>query len=114
VAEVAQRRDLVVVGGTEMNSPGQKFVDDFSCDELAPLLPAFAKGAHIVYAHSVLQQQCGLGYTSAWAERKFENAAERNNFFERLGKSIQPDQETNLAGLGEGATPEEVLEQAIA
>jgi hypothetical protein len=114
VAEVAQRRDLVVVGGTEMNSPGQKFVDDFSSDELAPLLPAFSTGAHIVYAHSVLQQQCGLGYTSEWAQREFKNAAERNNFFEELGKSMQPDQETNLVGLTGTATPEEALEQAIA
>ena len=114
VIEVARERDLVVVGGTEMNSPGQKFVDDFSTDELAPLLPVFLKGAHIVYAHSVLQQQCGLGYTSAWAQREFKNAGERNDFFEELGKSMQPDQETNLAGLGKTATPEEVLEQASA
>ncbi len=114
VVEVAQKRDLVIVGGTEMNSPGQKFVDDFSSDELAPLLPAFLRGSRIVYAHSVLQQQCGLGYTSEWAQREFKSAAERNNFFEELGKSMQPDQETNLAGLTETATPEEALEQAIA
>ncbi|UCD53523.1 MAG: hypothetical protein JSW27_12885 [Phycisphaerales bacterium] len=114
VIEVAQRRDLVIVGGTEMNSPGQKFVDDFNTDELAPLLPVFSKGAHIVYAHSVLQQQCGLGYTSGWAQRQFKSAAERNDFFAELGQSMQPDQETNLAGLMETATPEEVLEQASA
>ena len=114
VIEVAQKRDLVVVGGTEMNSPGQKFVDDFSSDELAPLLPVFSKGAHIVYAHSVLQQQCGLGYISDWARREFRTVAERNDFFEELGQSMQPDQETNLAGLTETATPEEVLEQANA
>jgi len=114
VIEVAQKRDLVVVGGTEMNSPGQKFVDDFSTDELAPLLPVFRRGAYIVYAHSVLQQQCGLGYTSDWARSQFKGAAERNNFFAELGRTMQPDQETNLAGLSESATPEEVLEQASA
>ena len=112
VIEVARKRDLVVVGGTEMNSPGQKFVDDFSSDELAPLLPVFSKGAHIVYAHSVLQQQCGLGYTSDWAQREFKSVAERNDFFEGLGRSMQPDQESNLAGLTETVTPEEMLEQA--
>jgi len=114
VIEVAQKRDLVVIGGTEMNSPGQKFVDDFNADELAPLLPVFAKGAHIVYAHSVLQQQCDLGYTSAWARREFGSVAERNDFFAQLGRTMQPDQETNLAGLTDTATPEEVLEQASA
>ena len=44
-----------------MNSPGQKFVDDFNSQELAPLLPVFLKSAYIVYAHSVLQQQLRLG-----------------------------------------------------
>lgn len=112
VIEIAQQRDLVIVGGTEMNSPGQKFVDDFNSAELAPLLPVFLRGAYIVYAHSVLQQHCGLGYTSEWAHREFQNIADRNNFFEGLGKSLQPDQEGNLAGLAKTATPEEVLEQA--
>jgi hypothetical protein len=114
VIEIAQQRELVIVGGTEMNSPGQKFVDDFDSAELAPLLPVFLRGAHIVYAHSVLQQQCGLGYTSAWAQGEFQSIADRNDFFEGLGRSIQPDQEGNLAGLGATATPEEVLEQASA
>lgn len=111
VIEVAQRRHLVVVGGTEMNSPGQKFVDDFTSGELAPLLPVFLKGAQIVYAHSILQQQCGLGYTSDWARQCFEDRAARNDFFAALGRSMQADQETNLAGLGETATPEEILGQ---
>lgn len=114
VIEIAQERNLVIVGGTEMNSPGQKFVDDFNSAELAPLLPVFLRGAHIVYAHSVLQQQCGLGYMSEWAQREFQGIADRNDFFEGLGRSIQPDQEGNLAGLGATATPEEVLEQASA
>ncbi|MBN1359656.1 MAG: hypothetical protein JW993_03640 [Sedimentisphaerales bacterium] len=109
--ERAQKRDLVVIGGTEMNSPGQKFVDDFDSAELAPLLPVFLKGAYIVYAHSVMQRHCGLGYTSEWARTHFGEAAERNSFFERLGRSMQPDQETNLAGLSEAATPGEVLDQ---
>ena len=111
VVEIAEKRHLVVVEGTEMNSPGQKFVDDFDSDELAGLLPVFLKGAHIVYAHSVMQQQCGLGYTSEWARQQLPDRADRNAFFEELGKSMQPDQETNLAGLGAAATPEEVLEQ---
>ena len=111
VVEIAQKRHLVVVEGTEMNSPGQKFVDDFDTEELAGLLPVFLKGAHIVYAHSVMQQQCGLGYTSEWARQQLPDPADRNAFFEELGKSMQPDQETNLAGLGAAATPEEVLEQ---
>lgn len=111
VIELAQQRDLVMVAGTEMNSPGQKFVDDFDSSELAGLLPVLLRGAHIVYAHSVMQRHCGLGYTSEWARGHFARAAERNEFFERLGRCMQPDQETNLAGLSETATPGEVLDQ---
>jgi len=109
VIEVAQRRHLVVVEGTEMNSPGQKFVDDFDTKELAPLLPVFLKGAHIVYAHSVLQRQCGLGYTSAWADKHFGAAERKNAFFEQIGATLRPRQEDSLAGLKDTVAPGDVL-----
>jgi hypothetical protein len=109
VVEVAEKLHLPVVEGTEMNSPGQKFVDDFASKELEPLVPVFLKGAHIVYAHSVLQRQCGLGYTSEWAKKNFQNVAGRNKFFEQLGSTLKPEQQDNLAGLSEDITPEEIL-----
>jgi len=40
VVELAQKLHLPVVEGTEMNSPGQKFVDSFDTPELAPLVTA--------------------------------------------------------------------------
>jgi hypothetical protein len=111
VVEFADKLELPLVVGTEMNSPGQKFVDDFESEELKPLLPVFLKGAHIVYAHSVLQRQCGLGYTSAWAVKSFEGVAAKNRFFERLGRSLQPKHEDNLTGLSDTASPEEILDK---
>lgn len=111
VVEAAQRRHLVVVEGTEMNSPGQKFVDDFNSQELAPLLPVFLKNAHIVYAHSVLQQQCGLGYTSAWANKHFGTAQRKNAFFEEVGATLKPQQEDSLAGLNGKASPDDILKK---
>ncbi len=109
VVEVAQKRHLSVVMGTEMNSPGQKFVDDFASEELKPLVPVFLKGAQIVYAHSVLQRGSGLGYTSEWAKKSFDSVADKNEFFEQLGRSLQPEKEDSLAGLAEDANPKEVL-----
>ena len=53
MVEVAKKKHLPVVVGTEMNSPGQKFVDDFDSKELSPLVPIFLKGAEIVYAHEL-------------------------------------------------------------
>jgi len=110
VVEVAERRNLPVVVGTEMNSPGQKFVDSFDTPELAELMPVFLKGAHIVYAHSVLQQQCGLGYTSVWAANNFGSVAEKNEFFQKLGSLFRPQDEDKLAGLSQDSTAEQILD----
>jgi hypothetical protein len=109
VVELAEKLHLPVVEGTEMNSPGQKFVDDFASKELEPLVHVFLKGAHIVYAHSVLQRKCGLGYTSIWAKKNFENVADRNKFFEEVGNLLKPEQQDSLAGLNEDVTPEDIL-----
>jgi hypothetical protein len=112
VVELAEKLHLPVVVGTEMNSPGQKFVDDFDSKELAPLVPIFLKGAHIVYAHSVLQQKCRLGYTSQWAGNNFESVAKKNEFFEKLGSTLESEQEDKLSGLSDNVTAEEILDTA--
>jgi hypothetical protein len=108
---LAEELGLPVVVGTEMNSPGQKFVDDFDSKELSPVLGVFLKGAYIVYAHSVLQQQAGLGYTSEWSKGNFGSVADRNEFFERLGRSLAVEHEGTLADLTEDATAEEILDK---
>jgi hypothetical protein len=109
VVELAEKLHLPVVVGTEMNSPGQKFVDSFDTKELSPLVPIFLKGAHIVYAHSALQQKCGLGYTSRWAQKNFRSVAEKNKFFQELGRQLMPEQEDKLGGITADATPEQIL-----
>ncbi len=109
VVEVAQKRHLPVVMGTEMNSPGQKFVDDFRSEELKPLAAEFLKGSHIVYAHSVLQRESGLGYTSDWAGKSFDSVADKNDFFEELGSSLKPEQDDSLSGLSDDMKPKDIL-----
>jgi hypothetical protein len=112
VAELAQQKHLPIVVGTEMNSPGQKFVDDFGSRELAPLAETFLKGAYIVYAHSVLQRQCGLGYSSAWASRVLGDRAGRNEFFEQVGRSLTPEREPVLSGCDAQTSAEEIRKKA--
>jgi hypothetical protein len=111
VVELAEKLHLPVVVGTEMNSPGQKFVDDFDSRELSPLSEVFLKGAYIVYAHSVLQKRAGLGYTSNWAKNNFGSIAEKNELFEKLGRSLEPEQEELLADLSENATAQQILNE---
>jgi len=104
VVELAEKLHLPVIVGTEMNSPGQKFVDSFDSQELSPLVPIFLKGAHIFYAHSVLQRKCGLGYCSEWANKNFKNTAEKNEFFQDLGSLLEPAEDDELDGLTEDVT----------
>jgi hypothetical protein len=109
VVELAQQHHFPIVVGTEMNAPGNKFVDSFQTAELAPLLPTCRRGALIVYAHSVLQRQSGLGYLSPWARKTFDTVAAKNNFFEQLGQKLEPETEDRLSGLSAAATPPQVL-----
>jgi len=59
IVEAARKRNLPVIAGTEMNSPGQKFVDDFDSPALAPLRETFADGARFVRDHTIKQQVAG-------------------------------------------------------
>ena len=111
VTELAEKLNLPVIVGTEMNSPGQKFVDDFDTEELSPLLPIFLKGAHIVYAHSELQQKCGMGYTGDWAKNNFKSVSEKNEFYRELGSLMQPQLEDKLCEITAEMTPRQILDK---
>jgi hypothetical protein len=109
VVEMAERHHFPIVVGTEMNSPGNKFVDSFGTAELAPLVPVFLRGAQILYGHSVLQRESGLGYLSPWAQKTFAAVTAKNAFFERVGRELQPATEGRLRGLTAETTPDQVL-----
>jgi hypothetical protein len=109
VVALAEKHHFPIMAGTEMNSPGNKFVDSFETAELQPLVPVFLRGAHILYAHSVLQRQSGLGYLSQWAAGTFTMTAAKNEFFERLGRELTPAKEDQLRGLTATAAPSHIL-----
>ncbi|HTV61032.1 MAG TPA: hypothetical protein VMH30_00530 [Verrucomicrobiae bacterium] len=109
VIALAEKHGFPVIVGTEMNAPGNKFVDSFETAELKPLVPVFLKGAHIVYAHSVLQRGAGLGYLSRWARKTFGSIGAKNDFFEKLGRELQPASEDRLNGLPADVTPQHIF-----
>jgi hypothetical protein len=90
VVELAKALDLPLNVGTEMNSFGQKIVDDFDAPALAPVREAFMDGAWFVYGHTVLQRHLGLGYQSPWAKGALPTRRERNGFYTRVGKLVAP------------------------
>jgi len=106
---LAERRGFPVVAGTEMNAPGQKFVDSFVSAELAPLAPIFLSSAYIVYAHTMLQRELGIGYLSAWSKASFASVAAKNEFFATVGRALRPGAETKLAAIDAAASPKQVL-----
>jgi hypothetical protein len=100
VVALAQKLDLPLNIGTEMNSYGQKLVDDFDAPELAPLRDAFLDGAYFIYGHTLAQRHLGKGYQSDWAKSHFPTRRERNAFYARLGREVEPG-EAGLAKLDE-------------
>ncbi len=109
VIALAERRGFPVVAGTEMNAPGQKFVDAFDSAELKPLAPVFLRSAYIIFAHTVLQRALGLGYLSPWAAASFASVAAKNEFFAALGRAFQPGDEKKLATIDAAASPQQIL-----
>jgi hypothetical protein len=92
VVELAQELDLPLNVGTEMNSFGQKLVDDFDAPELAPFRQPFLDGAYFVCGHTAMQRTIGLGYHSEWASAHLPTRRQRNEFYAKVGRILTPDQ----------------------
>jgi hypothetical protein len=111
VVELAQSLDLPLNVGTEMNSFGQKIVDDFDAPALAPVRQPFLDGAYFIYGHTQLGRRLGLGYQSAWAQGYLPARRDRNDFYTRVGKLLPPGAAGMrlLGGLREDMEPAQVL-----
>jgi hypothetical protein len=90
VVALAQSLDLPLNVGTEMNSFGQKIVDDFDASALAPVRDAFMDGAYFIYGHTQLARKLGIGYQSPWAKSYLPTRRQRNDFYSRAGKLLPP------------------------
>lgn len=82
--------DLPINVGTEMNSPGNKLVDDFDAAELAPVREIMLEGAYFIYGHTAMQRRHGLGYQSAWAQAHLPTRRARNDFYAAVGRAAPP------------------------
>jgi hypothetical protein len=111
VVELARELDLPLNVGTEMNSFGQKLVDQFDVPELAPLRQAFLDGAYFVYGHTLLQRVLGIGYQSGWAQHHLPTRRARNEFYTRAGQAVPPGRQslTRLKHLNPTLSPAKVL-----
>lgn len=112
VVRLAEERDLPLNVGTEMNSDGQKVVDDFDAPELAPVRQAFLDGAYFIYGHTRFQRSRGMGYQSEWAQFHLPTRRERNRFYTAAGKRLPPQDtdSTPMAHVTSAMSPQEVLD----
>jgi hypothetical protein len=111
VVELAQEMDLPLNVGTEMNSFGQKTVDDLNVPELAPVRQPFLEGARFIYGHTVIQRALGMGYQSEWARDHLPSRPERNSFYRTMGIRIPPGESGTalLKQLTSTMSPREIL-----
>jgi hypothetical protein len=111
VVQVAQDLDLPILIGTEMNSFGQKIIDDLNIMELSPLKETFIESANFIHGHTQMQKRWGMGYQSPWALKYFEDRKSKNEFFISSGQLIAPSRNTAAyyETIDDKKTPEEVL-----
>jgi hypothetical protein len=109
--KTAQDMDLPLNIGTEMNTFGNKLVDDFDAPELAPVKQAFLDGAYFIYGHVRLERGLGLGYQSAWAKAHLPTRKARNAFYTAAGCRIAPGKagQEQLNKLNPNLDPQELL-----
>jgi len=110
VVDLARELDLPLNVGTEMNSFGQKRIDDFTTPALAPVRQAFLDGAYFIYGHTAAQRALGIGYRSAWAAENLPGRKDKNAFYTTLGRRLPPGSEgqAKLTQAGAG-TPNQIL-----
>lgn len=111
IITLAGELHLPILVGTEMNSFGQKLVDDFDAPALAPYRQQFLDGAYFVVGHTLLQRALGLGFHSTWAVDHFPERPARNAFFIKVGRHAPAGARgaALLRSLAPSPTPQDIL-----
>jgi hypothetical protein len=82
----AEKRNLPIIVGTEMNKHGQGFVDNFFAGPMRPVRDVFLRGARIMTGHTLLLRSLGIGLLSDTVRERFGgDLRRRNDFFEQIG-----------------------------
>lgn len=112
IVDLANKLDLPILIGTEMNSFGQKFVDDLNTPELSRVKDDFVRGAQFIYGHTRFERLWKMGYQSSWAQQHFKDRKMKNDFYIQAGKRITPGRmnEQVQNRIKTSLTPDEILD----
>jgi len=111
IVDLADSFDLPIIVGTEMNSFGQKRVDDFNAPELDPVKQQFIKGAYFLYGHTRMELLWGLGYQSQWSQEHLAGRKIKNEFYESVGRLIPPKVDFEHIEINANGTAQQVLKE---
>ncbi|MFN2203493.1 MAG: PHP domain-containing protein [Caldilineaceae bacterium] len=111
VVELAREFELPLNVGTEMNSYGQKLIDEFDATLLQPVRQDFIDGAYFVYGHTAMARLLDMGYQSEWAKQLLPERGKRNLFYTQVGKALPPGESgaAKATMISPEAKPSEVL-----
>ena len=96
IIDTAERMDMPIHIGTEMNKKGLPFADDLDGPDLNPFKENILHGAKVILGHTILGRFAGFSYISSEAEAEFPDLKKRNAFFASVGKL--PAVDTEIAG----------------
>lgn len=74
IVEAASRRGMLITVGTEMNSPGQPFTDNFEVPEMKKHARIFRENAYALYGYSKMQREQGVRELPECSDRIKRNA----------------------------------------
>ncbi len=106
--ETASDMNLPIFVGTELNKPGQRFIDDFDAEPMKPHHAAFMQGAQVLIGHTRLLRWADVSLVDEDTRSEWPDAAERNQVFAAVG-ALQPPDRKALDKLEE-MTPEKALQ----
>jgi len=89
-AGVCRKMDIPILVGTELNKPGQRFVDDFAAPAMKPLHQQFIFGAQVLVGHTRLLRYADFSYVGDEAANEFSARGARNRAFAAIGALAPP------------------------
>lgn len=93
--EIANRLDLPLNVGTELNKYGQRWVDDFTALPMQAVADSFVRGARIMVGHTRLLRFADLSYIDETVRAEFGgDRGKQNDFFAAVGALPPPRLET--------------------